>query len=113
MRPRSAIASSALRRNGAYLAGLSPAVVLLALFFVGPSIWALYTSFTNKALVGIDAARPRFVGLDNYQRLLTDPDFTTVVLNSVVFVVGSAVVGQFVLGLLLALLLDHAERRRY
>jgi multiple sugar transport system permease protein len=92
---------------------MTPAALLLALFFVGPSLWALYTSFTNKALVGIDAARPRFVGLDNYQRLLSDPDFAAVVLNSVVFVVGSALIGQFVLGLLLALLLDHAERRRY
>jgi multiple sugar transport system permease protein len=113
IRPRSALASSALRRNSAYLFGLSPAALLLALFFVGPSIWALYTSFTNKALVGIDAARPRFVGLENYQRLLSDPDFATVVLNSIVFVVGSALIGQFVLGLLLALLLDHAERRGY
>lgn len=93
--------------------GLTPAALLLSLFFVGPSLWALYTSLTNKALVGIDAARPRFVGLDNYQRLLSDPDFATVVLNSIVFVVGSAIVGQFILGLLLALLLDHAERRRY
>src|SRR5256712_9825767 len=112
LRPRSA-AIVALRRNGAYLAGLTPAAFLLALFFVGPSLWALYTSFTNKALVGLDAARPRFVGLENYQRLLSDPDFATVVINSIVFVVGSAIIGQFVLGLLLALLLDHAERRRY
>jgi len=35
------------------------------------------------------------------------------VINSIVFVVGSAIIGQFVFGLLLALLLDHAERRRY
>ncbi len=103
----------ALRRNGAYVAGLTPAALLLTLFFIGPSLWALYTSFTNKALVGIDAARPRFVGLDNYLRLFSDQDFATVIVNSLVFVVGSAIIGQFVLGLLLALLLDHAERRRY
>ena len=90
-----------------------PATLLLALFFVGPSLWAAYTSLTNKALVGIDAARPRFVGLDNYARLFSDPDFAVVVKNSLLFVVGSALIGQFVLGLLLALLLDHAERRRY
>jgi multiple sugar transport system permease protein len=82
-------------------------------FFVGPAVWAFQTSFTNKALVGLDAARPRFVGLENYQRLFSDPDFATVIFNSLVFVVGSAIVGQFVLGLLLAILLDHAERRRY
>jgi multiple sugar transport system permease protein len=104
---------SSFRRNRLYVAGLSPATFLLALFFVGPALWALASSFTNSALVGIDAANPRFVGFDNYVRLFHDPDFAQVILNSVVFVVGSAIVGQFVLGLALALLLDHAERRRF
>src|SRR5689334_20721973 len=65
------------------------------------------------ALVGADAANPRFVGLANFQQLFRDPDFFVVLRNSVTFVVGSAVIGQFVLGLLLALLLDHAERRGF
>ena len=104
---------SSLGRNRLYLAGLSPAVFLLTLFFVGPALWALVSSFTNRALVGIDAANPRFVGLDNYARLFGDPDFVRVIVNSVVFVVGSAVIGQFVLGLLLALLLDYAQRRGF
>jgi len=101
------------RRNGAYVGGLTPAAVLLALFFVGPAVWAAYASLTNRALSGIDAANPRFVGLDNYRRLLSDPDFVQVIVNSLVFVVGSAMVGQFVLGLGLALLIDHAEGRGY
>jgi multiple sugar transport system permease protein len=100
-----------LARNSAYLAGLTPAALLLSLFFVGPALWAIYSSLTNLALVGIDAANPRFVGLDNYARLFSDPDFWIVLRNSVTFVVGSAVVGQFGLGLLLAVLIDHAERR--
>jgi len=102
-----------IRRNSAYLGGLLPAAFLLALFFVGPAIWALRSSFTNLALVGIDAAQPRFVGLDNYRRLFHDADLVAVLQNSVVFVVGSAVVGQFGLGLVLALLFDHAEHRGY
>ena len=102
-----------LGRNRLYLAGLSPAAFLLALFFLGPALWALGSSFTNRALVGIDAANPRFVGLDNYARLFSDPDFGRVILNSVIFVIGSAIIGQFVLGLLLALLLDHAQRRGF
>ncbi|HEY7970517.1 MAG TPA: sugar ABC transporter permease [Candidatus Limnocylindrales bacterium] len=102
-----------LGRNRLYLAGLTPAAFLLALFFVGPALWALASSFTNRALVGLDAANPRFVGLDNYIRLFGDPDFGRVILNSVIFVIGSAIIGQFVLGLLLALLLDHAQRRGF
>jgi len=112
-----AVAANARRRslgrNRLYLAGLTPAAFLLALFFVGPALWALASSFTNRALVGLDAANPRFVGLDNYIRLFSDPDFGRVILNSVVFVIGSAIIGQFVLGLLLALLLDHAQRRGF
>jgi multiple sugar transport system permease protein len=108
-----AMGRRSLGRNRLYLAGLSPAVFLLALFFVGPALWALFSSFTNRALVGIDAANPRFVGFDNYIRLFGDPDFVRVIVNSVVFVVGSAVIGQFVLGLLLALLLDYAQRRGF
>jgi multiple sugar transport system permease protein len=102
-----------LARNRLYLAGLTPAAILLALFFVGPALWALGSSFTNRALVGLDAANPRFVGLANYQHLFGDPDFAKVIINSIVFVVGSAIVGQFLLGLGLALLLDHAERRGF
>src|SRR5436190_4280517 len=102
-----------LARNRLYLAGLSPAAFLLALFFVGPALWALGSSFTNRALVGLDAANPRFVGLANYQHLFGDPDFARVIINSVVFVIGSAIIGQFLLGLGLALLLDHAERRGF
>ena len=102
-----------IRRNGAYLVGLFPAALLLALFFIGPAIWAIYTSFTNRALVGANARNPAWVGLDNYRFLLEDPDFITVITNSVVFVIGSAMIGQFAFGLALALLIDHAENRGY
>jgi multiple sugar transport system permease protein len=102
-----------LAGNGPFVVALLPALGLVALFFLGPALWAVYASFTNMALVGADAANPRFVGLANYQQLFRDPDFFTVLRNSVAFVVGSAVIGQFVLGLLLALLLDHAEQRGF
>src|ERR1700704_5234922 len=100
-----------MARNGPYLLGLTPAALLLALFFVAPAVWAAGSSLTNLSLVGLDAAKPRFVGVDNYLRLASDPDFWTVIRNSIVFVTASAIVGQFVLGLGLALLIDHAERR--
>ncbi|HYP60390.1 MAG TPA: sugar ABC transporter permease [Thermomicrobiales bacterium] len=103
----------AWRRNRSLIGGLLPAASLLSLFFVAPAIWAIYTSFTNRALVGLDARHPRHVGWANYERLLHSPAFKTVLINSLVFVVGSAVIGQFLLGLALALLLDHGEHRGY
>lgn len=101
------------RKNGYFIASLMPAAILLSIFFIGPALWGIYASFTNKALVGIDAANPAWVGLDNYRQLFQDPDFTRVLKNSLVFVVGSAMIGQFILGLALSLLIDHAESRQY
>src|SRR2546423_2837495 len=95
--------SQLLGGNAPYVVALLPALGLVGLFFVGPALWAVYASFTNMALVGLDAANPRVVGLENYQRLFKDPDFFAVLRNSVAFVVGSAVIGQFLLGLGLAL----------
>lgn len=66
-------------------------------------------SFTNEALVGYAARNPQFIGLANYIRLLKDPLFYNSALVSFLFVVGSAVVGQAGLGLLIALL---TSRRR-
>jgi multiple sugar transport system permease protein len=103
----------AWRRNRSLIGGLLPAASLLSLFFIAPAVWAIYTSFTNRALVGLDARHPRHVGWANYERLLHSPAFKTVLTNSLVFVIGSAVIGQFLLGLTLALLLDHGEHRGY
>ncbi len=92
---------------------LTPAMLLLTLFFVLPAIWAVYTSLTNYALLGSSAQNPEFIGLGNYRRLWNDPDFPKYVKNTVIFVVGSAVIGQTVLGLGLALLFHQATLLGY
>lgn len=86
-----------------------PALILFALFMLGPSIWGIYISFTNEALIGPQARNPRFVGLQNYVRAIHDSDFHYSVYASTIFVFGSAIVGQCLLGLLLAIL--TRERR--
>lgn len=85
-----------------------PTLLLLAVFFVGPMLWALYGSFTNMALTGPQALHPDFVGTQNYQRLFADPAFPRALWLTVVFVVASAIIGQNVLGMCLALLLRRA-----
>jgi multiple sugar transport system permease protein len=84
---------------------LVPSVVLLGVFMLGPVIWSFYGSFTNTALTGRNALAPSFVGLQNYQSLLADPEFPKSLWLTVLFVLASAVVGQNVLGLALAMLL--------
>ncbi|GAC1358247.1 MAG: sugar ABC transporter permease [Herpetosiphon sp.] len=95
-----------------YLAGLTPAISLLSIFFLGPALWAVYASFTNMALVGPDAVNIHFVGIRNYTRLFRDDAFLQSFGNSLIFVIGSAIIGQFFLGLAIALLLDYAERAK-
>ncbi|MFC7584064.1 carbohydrate ABC transporter permease [Nonomuraea antimicrobica] len=83
---------------------LGPALVLLALFLAGPILWSVYIAFTNETLTGSASVNSRFVGLDNFVRLFGDPNFINSFLLTFVFVVGSAVIGQNTLGLIIALL---------
>ncbi|WP_460856510.1 carbohydrate ABC transporter permease [Nocardiopsis coralliicola] len=83
-----------------------PALVLLLAFFVGPVLWTVWASFTNEALTGAAAADTRFIGLDNFTRMLGDPSVAEATVLTAVFLVGSGVVGQTVLGLGLALLMQ-------
>jgi multiple sugar transport system permease protein len=84
---------------------LLPSLVLLVAFVIYPAVYSLYLSFTNEALTGAAALNPRFVGVRNYSRLLNDTKFWNALFVTFVFVLGSAVIGQFVLGLASAVLL--------
>ena len=105
-RSRTGAALRALRR----MIPLAPAVVLLAVFLLGPIVYSLYGSLTNRALSGYKAARPQLVGLDNYAALLSDSTFLKSVVLTAVFVLASAIIGQNVLGMLLAVLMRHCAR---
>jgi multiple sugar transport system permease protein len=99
-----------MSRGVARAVPIAPAVVLLALFMLGPVVWSFYGSFTNTALTGPSAANPEWIGFDNYIGLIGDPDFPKSLWLTVVFVFASAVVGQNVLGIALAGLLRSAVR---
>jgi len=85
-----------------------PAMALLLLLIVAIG-WALYVSFTDFALVGRAARDPQWIGLRNYLRLFRDPFFLHSLDISVKFTVGSAIIGQCLLGLLLAVLLKRKD----
>lgn len=99
-----------LLRRQARLLPVLPAVLLLLVFLAGPVLWAFHASFTNAALTGRNARSPGWVGLENYQRLITDPVLPLSLVLTVVFVGGSAILGQNLLGLALALLMKRARR---
>ncbi|MBP2443588.1 carbohydrate ABC transporter permease [Rhizobium leguminosarum] len=100
------------RAERQWLLILLPSLVLLLAFVIYPAIYSIYLSFTNEALTGAAALRPRFVGLRNYTRLFNDAKFWNSLFVTFVFVIGSAVVGQFALGLISAIALRRPIRFR-
>ncbi len=80
----------------------APFILSFCVFLVYPMISMIGTSF--QKMQGINSYR--FVGLDNYRRLLTDSHIETAVKNSLGFTVGIIVV-NVVLALLLAVILNN------
>lgn len=89
---------------------VAPALILIGVFLVFPALWTLYIGLTNYRLTGTQARTPDLVGLDNYRRALTDPTFYNSLWVTLLFVLGSAVIGQNLLGFALAFALRQARR---
>ncbi|GAA2079890.1 sugar ABC transporter permease [Streptomyces albiaxialis] len=81
---------------------VAPALILIALFLVLPAVWTLYLGATDYRLTGIPAIDPSFVGLDNVTKALGDSGFLDSLWLTLLFVLGSAVIGQAGLGFALA-----------
>lgn len=81
---------------------LAPSSVLIGVFLVFPALWTLYLGLTNFSLTGLAAARPTFEGLANFRNALTDPAFGSSLVVTLIYVFGSAVIGQVVLGFAMA-----------
>lgn len=87
-----------------------PALLLLVAFMLGPIVYSVYLAFTDNAIRGDGAARTSFVGFDNFIDAFTDGAFWNSVGLTLVFTIVSAVIGQNILGMVLALLMERANR---
>jgi multiple sugar transport system permease protein len=96
------------RRQG--LAFVVPALLLVTVFLVLPALWTLYLGLTDYRLTGTQAAHPKVVGLSNYTGALKDHDFRDSLGRTLLFVFGSAIVGQNALGFALAWSLRSTRR---
>jgi multiple sugar transport system permease protein len=92
------------------LGWLTPSVALLAVLFAYPIGYAVYLAFTNLELIGPTAQSYQFTGLANFTRLINDPTFWQSTWLTLIFVVGSGIIAQTVLGMALALLMRKALR---
>jgi multiple sugar transport system permease protein len=90
---------------------VSPAVVAITVVLVIPVVAGLALSFTDFDIYGVaDRHNVRFIGLDNYRRLLAAPVFWIALRNTFVFVLAGAPL-SIAVSLVTALLL-HARLAR-
>jgi multiple sugar transport system permease protein len=77
------------RRKESRLAWLfsTPAIVLLIIFVIIPFVWAIWLSFTNTRLIPNPNVPTRFIGFENYIRLLSDEVFHKALFNNFYFVI--------------------------
>lgn len=94
--------------TGAYWPYLLPGLVLLVVIVIVPLVWNVYLTFTRWRGV----RSPEFIGLENWQKLLTDDDFWTSFGNSVWMVLAMVVVPTIV-GLIVAALLFDVIGRKF
>jgi N,N'-diacetylchitobiose transport system permease protein len=83
---------------------LLPAFIMLAVFIGWPLVQLIVMSFQKFGREQIFGKPPLFVGLENYARVLSDPEFWTVLARSVVLCVVS-VAATMILGVLIAVLM--------
>lgn len=88
---------------------LAPALLLITIFIVFPLLKAFYYAFENYTLTAPNERE--FAGLENFKILLNDETFWLSLKNTLVWVCGS-LIGQFMLGFALALLLQKHFRGR-
>ena len=107
--PLSADRADRARLKPATFLWLSPAAILLVVLFLVPVGYAAYLGFTNLELLGPFSQNFSFTGLANLDRMVHDPVFWLSVKLTLIFVIGSGIVAQTVLGLALALLGQRAH----
>ena len=100
---------SRINNNSLFLF-LLPALIILVVFTLLPSLWAIYVSFTDLALAGPKAMNYGFIGLRNYVELFNDRNFHNSLWLSIQYTVFTNI-GQFVLGLSAALILSRRKLR--
>lgn len=90
----------------AYLVN-TPMIVYLGCVLVFPMLWGFYMSFTNKT-IGNPAA---FAGVQNYVKLIGDPEYRRAILNTVFFTAISIAL-KTVFGMMMALALNQNFKGR-
>ena len=90
---------------------LLPAVIIVLVLLLGPTLWTLYAAFTDMHLYRPPQIETSFVGLKNFEKLIQNAPFWRTVRNTIVFMLG-VVPTQMILGMILAVSLNNVTRGR-
>jgi multiple sugar transport system permease protein len=89
---------------------LLPTLLILGIFFVWPIVLSFYYSMTDMTLSGSKSVNFNFVGFDNFTRLFADPLFRTSFVNTLIFLIFSAIIGQLIFGFIIAYLMKQKNQ---
>ncbi|HEY5847701.1 MAG TPA: sugar ABC transporter permease [Microlunatus sp.] len=95
------------RRRGGYWWYLVPGAILFVAVILGPLVYNGYLSLTKWSGVG----SPRFIGFNNYIRLMGDSVFWTSFKNSVAMIIAMVVVPTLIGLILASVLFDYLGKR--
>jgi multiple sugar transport system permease protein len=88
-----------------FLTLLVPVILVLLLFIAAPIGQSIFLSF-HRIIIGLPQLKTPFVGLDNYQQLLTDPVARHSFWITIIFV-ATTTFFELLIGLFLALMIHH------
>lgn len=83
-----------------------PAILVVGVLLLYPVVTSVFYSFTSKHLI---KASYKWVWLDNYKKVLSDPEFLSAFLTSIKWTVCS-LLGQILVGFTAALALERVKR---
>ena len=83
-----------------------PAILVVGVLLLYPVVTSVFYSFTSKHLI---KASYKWVWLDNYKKVLSDPEFLSAFLTSIKWTVCS-LLGQILVGFTAALALERIKR---
>ncbi|PZE21495.1 sugar ABC transporter permease [Paenibacillus xerothermodurans] len=106
--PRGGFIKRAIRSGAMVNVLYLPALILFVVFIFYPFVKGIQISFTNWNGYNQDY---KWIGLQNYARLFSDPDIAKIIQNTVIYGVGSSIF-QNIIGLCYALFLNMSIRIR-
>ncbi|MGD1819175.1 MAG: carbohydrate ABC transporter permease [Pleomorphochaeta sp.] len=96
------ILNQQLKRKIEPYAFLTPTAIIITVLLIIPIAMVISYSFLNNAVV---TRNPEFVGLENYVTVLSDSEFWSAIVHTIIFV-SISVIGHLVIGMGFALLIN-------